>query len=215
MHFPCVAWCGGAARAIPGSWSVAPEARLTRSFELSMDEIQKNFREVKDMSLRRIEQLRKGTIALSVFQSEEDGKVLLSVDKDFVSRRVKGPLFSHEELGDLLELMDDYTHNAPTRPRMTGMAPVLPAADYCAQIAQAEIAGAVGETARKDVVEVQNTFCGAITVLPTLPKFRYVHTCPHCQCHVQSTLRIGATELRFCSGCERVESVYVNGIREG
>lgn len=167
------------------------------------------------MALRKIEQLRKGTMALSVFQSEEDGKVMLSVDKDFVSRRIKGPLFSQKELGDLIELMDDYTHNAPTRPRSTGTGLMAPTADYCAQIAQAEIAGAVGEAARKKVIEVPAASCGMITVLPTLPKFRYIHTCPHCQCHIQSTLRIGATELRFCSGCERVESVSVGGMQEG
>ena len=167
------------------------------------------------MSLRKIEQLRKGTMALSVFRSEENGKVLLSIDKDFAGRRINGPFLSEKELDDLVELMDDYTHNAPTRSCSTGMAPMVPTADYCGQIAQAEILGAVSEASRKEPVEAPTASCGAITVLPTLPKFRYIHTCPHCQCHIQSTVRIGATELRFCSGCERVESVYVGGIREG
>ena len=63
----------------------------SRSFEHLLGRVQKNSNEVKHMALRKVFQMRKGTIALTIFKTETDGKVLMSLDKDFVSRRVKGP----------------------------------------------------------------------------------------------------------------------------
>lgn len=60
------------------------------------------------MALRKHIQMRKNQISLSVFQAEGDGQVLLSIDKDFTSRRIKGPLFKESELEDILWLINDY-----------------------------------------------------------------------------------------------------------
>jgi hypothetical protein len=44
-----------------------------------------------------------------------------------------------------------------------------------------------------------------ITVLPTLPGFRYVHTCPHCDSHVARQLGpTGGLALSMCPICNHV-----------
>jgi len=46
----------------------------------------------------------------------------------------------------------------------------------------------------------------AITVIPTLPEYRYIHTCDRCGCHaVSSLLFAGGTPLRFCANCGQEE----------
>ena len=176
------------------------------------------------MSLTKQIQLRKGTVSLSVFKADDDGKVMVSLDKDFVSRRVKGPLFSEGELYDLVDMIKDYDEweskvvNGQANGRLLAEAPrpqqELPAG-YDTAVAQLEIEQAIREVSsnghgKQQAVPTISTPIngrGKITVLPTLPKFQYVHTCSKCGCHVESTLRIGGTSLRLCPGCEQVHRV--------
>jgi len=176
------------------------------------------------VSLTKQIQLRKGTVSLNVFKGNGDGKVMVSLDKDFVSRRVKGPLFSEAEMYDLVEVIRDYDEwesrvvngraNGKLLAEAPGHQPALPA-DYDTAVAQQEIQQAIREVSTNGHAEQQaartttapNNGRGKITVLPTLPKFRYLHTCSKCGCHVESTLRIGGTSLRLCPGCEQVHQV--------
>src|SRR5204862_63396 len=101
----------------------------------------------KTMALRKQIQLRKGTAALSILKDEVDGKVLLSFDKDFVSRRVKGPLFSESEVLDLVELVREYTEwesKAMHGKHASGfIREAEPVATYDRALAQAEIERAI------------------------------------------------------------------------
>jgi len=176
------------------------------------------------VSLTKQIQLRKGTVSLSVFKGEMDGKVMVSLDKDFASRRIKGPLFSESELYDLVDIIKDYDEweskvvngqaNGRLLAEVPNPRPALPAG-YDTAVAQLEIEQAIREVSSNGHVKQQaapatlapNNSRGKITVLPTLPKFQYVHTCSKCGCHVQSTLRIGGTSLKLCPGCEQVHQV--------
>ena len=45
-----------------------------------------------------------------------------------------------------------------------------------------------------------------ITVIPTLPEYRYIHTCERCGCHVVSRLLFaGGTPLKCCANCGQEE----------
>ena len=47
-----------------------------------------------------------------------------------------------------------------------------------------------------------------IRLLPTMPNFRYLHTCPDCGCHNVSTVRelagLSNGRLKVCSFCHNV-----------
>lgn len=176
------------------------------------------------MSLTRQIQLRKGTVSLSVFKGQTDGKVMVSLDKEFVSRRVKGPLFSESELYDLVDIIADYDEweskvvNGKANGRLLAEAsspqPTLPTS-YDTAAAQLEIEQAISEVsinghgrqeAEQTTRKVSNGH-GRITVLQTLPTFQYLHTCSKCGCHVQSTLRLGGAALKVCPACDHVDRV--------
>lgn len=158
------------------------------------------------MSLKRELTLRNGTVSIAIYKGESDGKVLVSFDKDFVSRRVKGPLFTEKEMREVGELIRDYEecewkaiHNVPdwTEPQTQASA-----------AGQAEIAAAIYAACTE--VQIDNGDANAerseakITVVPSLPDFKWAHTCPRCGCHIYSTLRISTATLRICPGCEYV-----------
>ena len=62
--------------------------------------------------------------------------------------------------------------------------------------AKQEILAAIQEAARVPA---------SIRVLPTMPKFRYVYTCPRCGCHVYRQFQIGPVpgshRIRVCAMC--------------
>ena len=45
-----------------------------------------------------------------------------------------------------------------------------------------------------------------LRVLPSMPEYRYVYTCPRCECHVVSNLRVVGEGMRpdgvICGHCE-------------
>lgn len=154
------------------------------------------------MSLKKIIQTRKGVVSMSVFRAESDGKVLLSLDKDFVSRRVKGPLFTEGELRDIAALIHDYdewehkaVHGTPERVGNSS-------AGQQAAVA-AEVTRAVQEIRLQATHPHPTRKRSRIVVLPTLPKFRYLNTCSRCGCHVASYVRLpGAGTVKLCPNCE-------------
>ena len=176
------------------------------------------------MSLTKQIQLRKGTVSLSVFKGEMDGKVMVSLDKDSGSRRIKGPLFLESELYDLVDIIKDYDEweskvvNGQANGHLLAEVPIPQSAlqaGYDTAAAQLEIEQAIrdvfnnshGNELAAPTTRTPSNRQGKITVLPTLPKFKYLHTCSKCGCHIQSTLRIGGTALTLCPGCERVHGV--------
>ena len=149
------------------------------------------------MALRKHIQMRKNKLSLSVFQAEEDGKVLLSIDKDFASRRIKGPLFTEQELGDILWLIEDYNeweskgiHRIPADEQSKGNLP-----GYNMELAQAEIRSAIAAVQQTEAAgnhEARDNGQNAprITILPTMPEFTYIYTCRRCGCHIASQLLV-------------------------
>ena len=162
------------------------------------------------MSLRKQFQLRKGTVSLGVFRSEHDGRVLVSFDKDFVSRRVKGPLFTEGEMYDLLEVIKDYDEleSKVVHGRANRMLVPSPRQFDTAKAA-AEIESAIAKASRVEQHEVRSSNVSApsvrITVIPSLPEFRYVYTCPRCSSHVARELGLtGGLALLLCPICNYV-----------
>ena len=161
------------------------------------------------MSLRKRFQLRNGSVSLSAFQSETDGKVLLSLDKDAGSRRIKGPLFQETELYDLYALIKDYDewesgviHGNPLR--LLTPAPAHDPALAAAEIGQA-IQHASAIPTEQPVPNIAVAPQTAITVLPSLPEFRYLHTCPKCGLHGTSRLRLSdGVSLNRCIACDHI-----------
>ncbi len=163
------------------------------------------------MSLNKQIQFRKGFLCLSVFQTEEEGKILLSLDKDFVSRRIKGPLFTSSEMGIVAELIQEFEQwsSVPSKTRLQD-GPIQDSnwlQSYYDLMVRAEIEVSIHRAQVQDKSEISEKQKTAITVLPTLPKYRYIHTCVKCGCHVPSYLGIpmGPT-LKLCANCSHVES---------
>jgi hypothetical protein len=165
------------------------------------------------MSLRKQFQLRKGTVSLGVFKDEHDGKVLVSFDKDFVSRRVKGPLFTEGEMYDLIEVIKDYdewestvVHGKANRALAAG--PQFDTAETSDEIQAAILQASKVEPKAGQQSNPVVTSAAKITVVPSLPKFRYVYTCPRCAGHVARPLGLpSGAALLICSFCTYVYKV--------
>ena len=160
------------------------------------------------MVLRKHIQMRKNKLSLSVFQAEEDGKVFLSIDKDFVSRRIKGPLFTEQELADILWLIEDYNEweskgipRTPANEHSTNSPPA-----YDTKLAQSEIRDAISAVTTNIVANSTKNgpheSTPRITILPTMPEYTFLHTCKWCGSHAPS-FPLGPTggRIRICSHC--------------
>jgi len=169
------------------------------------------------MTLQKLIQLRQGTVALKVFKDAGSGKLLFSLDKDMGSRKVMGPLFAEDELYQVLDLMLDYDewesgafHGKPNR-RARGTAWVSDEEAVRTEI-QTAIEKAANETTPASREDEQTPHQQTdIQVLPALPEYSYVHTCPACGCHVASgSILPGGSVMTLCAWCSHV--YYVEGV---
>lgn len=60
------------------------------------------------MTLKKEIQLRDRKVSLSIFKTETNGRVLVSFGKEYERKCIKGPLFSEEEMYDLVQLVREY-----------------------------------------------------------------------------------------------------------
>lgn len=60
------------------------------------------------MTLEKQLQLRNGDVSLCVFKGKMDGKLFVTFGKENLSRTIKGPLFTEEEMYELAALILDY-----------------------------------------------------------------------------------------------------------
>jgi hypothetical protein len=170
------------------------------------------------MTLNKLIQLRQGVVSMKVFKDTGSGKLLFALDKDLGSRRVMGPLFAESELYELLDIMLDYDkwesgafHGKPNRRVLHQAVDLAEQEDVRNEIhtaiqkaATSRLACAVDQTAGN------MTHSGTrIQVLPTLPEYSYVHTCPKCGCHVASLsiLPPGGSIMSLCGWCNHVYHV--------
>ena len=156
------------------------------------------------MSLKKISQIRKGTVSLTIFRGEDDNKILVSFDKDFVSRRIKGPLFSETEMYDLIDIIRDYDETESTTFHGKAFHRICSPEPHKYQAPEKTQLTTIAET-NTPQDNNQRKSPPKITVIPTMPKYRYLHTCPKCNCHTASYLNLsGSTALKLCSNCEHV-----------
>jgi len=160
------------------------------------------------MTLNKLIQLRQGVVSMKIFRDEVSGRLLFSLDKDMGSRRLMGPLFAEDELYQILDIMLDYDewesgafHGKPNRRAHRAMAAASEDA------VRGEIAAAIGEvkkvaTTSLHMESVTSRDPASIQVLPSLPEYTYIHTCPKCSCHVTSqSILPGNNVLSLCGWC--------------
>ena len=158
------------------------------------------------MSLAKVSESRNGRLVLKVLKRRHSGERLLAVDVVRFDRVVFGVLLSWSEVQWLFDFVRGDVH----LPELQGSLeePVQLGLDsFSSALSQAEIGGAICEASRVDGGRNGRT---VITVLPTLPKFRYLYTCPRCRCHAQSIFRVPCNEgeqLRLCPNCRHVYEV--------
>ena len=159
------------------------------------------------MTLSKLEEVHWGKLVVTVFRSTVNENRFLALDKIEKGLRVRGPLLSERDISGIASLIRRRSQSRfAHRATMFAKPAHTPNQDLCD--AKPEIEGAIRKAQQKQFGN------GSITVLPTMPVWRYLHTCSVCGCHVQSTLRMGATDLRLCSGCGYVDSVHTLGTRE-
>jgi len=152
------------------------------------------------VTLVKLEELRWGGLALKVLRSKVDGSLFVAMDPVGKGDCVRGPFLSEQDLSRIVSLVRRHEHSSPeSEVQLKGLPHSPP--PYDVRAAETEIKEAVRKTQEASV-----PMNGLITVLPTMPPWKYRHTCPVCGCHVQSRLCLGGTELKVCAGCEHVES---------
>jgi len=159
------------------------------------------------MSLTRIAVSRRGRLLLKVLERRHTGELMLAVDTIRLNRLVLGVLLSWTEVRWLVEFVKG-NNGLPDMPETQEAGPQqLSLSQYADALAQADISMAIREASSRDERESKRP---VITVLPSLPKFRYLYTCPHCRCHAPSILRVPSNDgekLRLCSNCKQVYEV--------
>ena len=159
------------------------------------------------MTLTRIAGSRRGRLVLKVLKRRHSGELMLAVDTVRMNRLVLGVLLSWTEVRWLIEFVQGGIA-LPDRPQFQETEPQqLSPSQYADALARADISMAIRQASSHDERENKRA---VITVLPSLPKFRYLYTCPHCGCHAPSIFRVpnnGDEELRLCSQCKHVYEV--------
>ena len=165
------------------------------------------------MPLNQQLQTRQGDIGLTVYQDKKTGQVLFSFDKFHEARLQKtSGLFTEKELAAFNTFIQDHfesRHALYGKERspeynveaQTGFEKEVKDA-ICRAKERLEPEKHIPPDNPKECVPHQPPKPTAIiTVLPVFPKYRYVHTCSKCGCHVASTATIGCSQIRICAYC--------------
>ena len=157
------------------------------------------------MTLTKLLEVQKGKRSLRLFRATETGILFVAVDKIVGTRTIKGPFLSERDLKCFLDIVDRHKDKRRQWAKMrAGKSAKLDAeipgpATYDPGTAQLEI-----EEAIRKAREVQE---GRITVIPSLPKYTYCHTCSICGHHVEAHLLLGpGTALKLCPNCNHVHA---------
>lgn len=161
------------------------------------------------MTLVKLEELHWGNLVLKVLRSQVNGNLFLAFDSVGKGEYIRGPFLSERDLNRIVALMRRHGH--PLSPPEFTMESASYSRTSCTKyVPEGEIKEAI-QNAQKANTPVKER----ITVLPTLPPWRYLHTCAVCGCHVQTRLCLGGTALMICASCEHVEGMHSNEIHEG
>jgi hypothetical protein len=156
------------------------------------------------MALAKLIEVQRGRLSLRLFRSTDTSKFFLAVDKMVNGRRFRGPFFSEADVRCLVDLLDKHKHLRHRETKhedrqSSGMATQGgTSVKYDRVEAQLEIAEAIRRVYKRG---------SSITVLPSMPKFTYRHTCCVCGSHVTSRLNLsGGVALELCPSCEHVHA---------
>jgi len=152
------------------------------------------------MSLVKLVEIEKGWLTFRVFRMKSEAVFFGAIDEERDGRTKRSPLMTVRDLRCLLDLLDGQqrvlSRRIETRVRQTQVfategAVVLPG---IAEETRDEIESAIRR------VQGRNT--SSITVLATMPEYRYAYTCEVCGCHLSSHLRLyGGSVLKICANC--------------
>ncbi len=147
------------------------------------------------MQFATLREIRRGSLVFRILRSLADGKRFVAVDRWERGALVHGPLISERNFGRLWRLIGDHVTPGFGAPNTS----LETLADRPSN--RDKIQDAIQEASVRD----EATSGGAITVLPSMPEYRYVNTCPDCGCHVASFGRLGVgSNVKVCSGCGHV-----------
>ena len=157
------------------------------------------------MTLTKLLEVQKGKRSLRLFRASETDALFVAVDKTVGARTIKSPLLSERDLRCFIDIVNrhkakrrEWVRLRTRKPFEAGTEIPMPAT-YDLGTAQLEI-----EEAIRKAREVQE---GRITVIPSLPKYTYCHTCSICGHHVEAHLLLGpGTALKLCPNCNHVHA---------
>ena len=158
------------------------------------------------MSFVRLSEVRRGRLVLKVLKRRHSDEHLLAVDVVRMDRVVFGVLLSWPEVQSLFDFVRGDVQ-LPVLQVPVEQPEQLSLGAFSGELSQAEIGLAIREASGVDGYQNGRN---VITVLPSLPKFRYLYTCPRCGCHVPSIFRVPSDDgeqLRLCSNCQHVYKV--------
>ena len=157
------------------------------------------------MTLIKLLEVQKGKRSLRLFRAVENGMLFVAVDKVVGTRTIKGPFLSERDLRCFLDIVNRHKDKRREWAKMRAgkdseAAPeILGTVRHDRGIAKLEIHEAIRRA--------RGSKRGEITVVPSMPKYTYCHTCSICGCHIESHLRLGpGTALKLCPNCEHAHA---------
>jgi len=156
------------------------------------------------MALAKLIEVQRGRLFLRLFRSTDTGRLFLACDKMVNGRRIQGPFFSEADVRCLVDLLDKHRH-LRTRETIhwTGQSSGkgtrgVACVQYGRVEAQLEIAEAIRRVHRK---------LSGSTVLPSMSKFTYRHTCCVCGSHITPRSNLpGGAALELCPSCQHAHA---------
>jgi len=150
------------------------------------------------MQFETLKEIHRGNLVFKVLRSSENGKRFIALNKWTGQTMIRGPLLSEQNFERLCRVIGDQ------------FAPELATAHASLdsrsrfQAEENEIEKAVQRVKEQDTSRATS----GITVIPSTPEYRYVNTCPQCNCHTASYAHLGVgTSVKMCSGCGHVYCV--------
>ena len=161
------------------------------------------------MTLTELLEVQRGKRSLRLFRAIETGMLFVAVDEIVGTRTVKGPFLSEGDLKCFIDIVNRHKDQrrewvrlrtgkcSEAGPEISGLA------TYDQGMAQLEIEEAIRRAHEQEPGHKR----GKITVIPSMPKYNYSHTCSVCGCHIESHLRVGpGTAVKLCPNCGHVHA---------
>jgi len=148
------------------------------------------------MAFSKLAEVRTGKLALKLLRSVESSGLFLAVDRVVDGRSVRGLFLSESDVRSFVGLFEEH-----------GV--VLARWSHSNRVRSARRLGGEDAALQEETKKPSEKY-SAITVLPTMPEYRYVFTCGVCGCHVRSRVGVGpGVTLSVCRNCQHVDDPAV------